>query len=68
MALDTNNSPNFDDALKLVKEITGHDVSDIDISTDPELLGGLQIETQNTRWDLSLRGQLQKINHTLTKQ
>ena len=33
--------------------------------TDPELIGGIQVETKNTRWDMSLRGQLRSISKSI---
>lgn len=32
---------------------------------DPSLLGGVRVETENTRWDLSLRGKIQALTNTI---
>ncbi len=37
----------------------------IDQQVDPMVIGGAQIETINQRWDLSVKGQLNQLAHTL---
>jgi F0F1-type ATP synthase delta subunit len=32
---------------------------------DPDLIGGAQVETENSRWDLSLRGALRSLEKTI---
>lgn len=38
----------------------------IESQVDERLIGGAQIETSNQRWDLSVKGQLNQLAHTLS--
>lgn len=49
----------------LVKEILNETNVRISTVVDPELIGGAQVETENTRWDLSLRAQLRNLEKTI---
>ncbi|PIW37144.1 MAG: hypothetical protein COW24_01640 [Candidatus Kerfeldbacteria bacterium CG15_BIG_FIL_POST_REV_8_21_14_020_45_12] len=46
---------------KHVKQVLPEVKVKIDRENDPSIIGGIQIETANKRWDLSLRGQLRKL-------
>lgn len=52
-------------AHKLVKEVMGNAKTSITQAIDPELLGGVQIETADNRWDLSLRTRLNRAYNRL---
>lgn len=49
----------------LVQSILGQRETRITHSVDPRLIGGAQVETENSRWDLSLRGQLRNLEKTI---
>lgn len=51
---------------KQVSTFVEHPSTTIEQVIDPELVGGVQIETPNKRWDLSLRGQLRALKQHLT--
>ncbi len=40
----------------------------IEKELDPSIVGGIQIETANRRWDLSLRGQLRSLRNEIKSQ
>lgn len=46
---------------KLAKELTGVEQMELETVVDEDILGGMQIETTNQRWDLSARGQLRSL-------
>jgi len=52
------------DANRLAKEILKTEVI-ISQKINPDLIGGLQIETKNKRWDLSLKHQLTSLEKQL---
>ncbi|MBI2411132.1 MAG: F0F1 ATP synthase subunit delta [Candidatus Kerfeldbacteria bacterium] len=43
-----------------------HTAIDLNQRIDEQLIGGIRVETPNTRWDLSVHGQLHAIQQTLT--
>lgn len=57
------------DAIEdILKKTLGHTKAKVKTQTDPELIGGARVRTQNEQWDLSVQGQLnsmknQVINH-----
>jgi len=51
-------------AKKLAKEILKEDII-VSTVINPELIGGVQIETKNKRWDLSIRKTLQQLEKQL---
>jgi len=50
---------------KIVSQILGKDAN-ITQKTNPDLIGGIQLETKNKRWDLSVRGQLASLGKHLS--
>lgn len=46
---------------KIVAELMDAQNVEVSAVVEPELLGGIQIETTNSRWDLSARGQLRSL-------
>ncbi|MBU2575714.1 F0F1 ATP synthase subunit delta [Patescibacteria group bacterium] len=53
-------------AKKLAKEILKTDEVSVRHKINPELIGGIQIETKNKRWDLSIKSQLLSLSKQLT--
>ncbi|OJI07888.1 hypothetical protein BK004_00400 [bacterium CG10_46_32] len=54
------------DAEQLVQKILKKKGTAITQKIDPNLLGGIQIETKNSRWDVSLSSKLQSAYNRLT--
>ncbi|MAG28522.1 hypothetical protein CL632_00015 [bacterium] len=52
------------EAKKLAKDILKQDIT-ISKKLNPELIGGMQIETRNKRWDLSIRNSLNQLQKQL---
>jgi len=52
------------EAKKLAKEILKTEIT-ISTKINPELIGGIQIETKNKRWDLSIKNQLLSLRKQL---
>ncbi len=52
---------------KIVQEAISEDNIELTTAVDPVLLGGMRIETRDKRWDLSVRGQLQALIHTMQR-
>ena len=50
----------------LLSEFLGDAKLELSISQDPELIGGLIIETQDSRWDLSIKSSLSQLKRKLT--
>ena len=50
---------------QVVKTVTGADNPLISQVTDEDLIGGLTVETKDKRWDMSVRGQLRALQHTI---
>lgn len=50
------------DAQQLAKEILKIDDVIISKEINPELIAGIQVETKNKRWDLSLKNQLLSLS------
>lgn len=50
----------------ILSKVLGKTTAAVNKVVDESLLGGVQVETENTRWDLSLRGQLRKLQNQLT--
>ena len=48
-------------AEKLAKEILQTEVT-VSKEVNPDLIGGIQVETKNKRWDLSLKNQLLSLS------
>tara|TARA_Y100000310_G_scaffold285563_1_gene309118 strand:- start:267 stop:644 length:378 start_codon:yes stop_codon:yes gene_type:complete len=53
------------EAKKLAQDILKTDIT-ISKKLNPELIGGVQIETRNKRWDLSIRNSLNQLAKQLT--
>jgi F0F1-type ATP synthase delta subunit len=54
------------DLLPLIKEVLGEQNVSVTLVSDDSLIGGIQIETRNKRYDLSLAGELRQLKKTLT--
>lgn len=52
---------------EIVQQLINAQNTEIEYVEDPTLIGGLRIQTENQRWDLSLRGQLQQLEHNLNQ-
>lgn len=52
--------------LPLVKDVLGEYAVDVTTVSDDSLIGGIQIETRNKRFDLSLAGELRQLKKALT--
>jgi len=52
-------------AQKLAKEILKTEVT-VSKEINPDLIGGIQVETKNKRWDLSIKNQLLSLGKQLT--
>jgi F0F1-type ATP synthase delta subunit len=50
---------------ELVQTILGDRAARVKQIVDPELIAGAQVETENSRWDFSLRGQLRNLEKTI---
>lgn len=54
------------EARQLAADVMGAPQASVAVRVDPLLLGGVQIETANHRWDLSLAARLAKLHNRLT--
>lgn len=55
-----------EEVLPLITQVLGEGNVEITMLIDESLVGGIQIETRNKRFDLSLRGELRQLKKTLT--
>ena len=49
----------------VVQKLVDSDSPQIQHHVDEDLIGGITVETKDKRWDLSARGQLRALQHTL---
>jgi len=54
------------EAHALAKEVLGTDPKTVTTIVDESLIGGIQVETKNNRWDLSVKSALTDLTKTLT--
>ena len=53
--------------MSAVFGVLGRQNINLRFMVDPALIGGMRIETQNNRWDLSIRGSLTELKKQLTQ-
>lgn len=51
--------------MPLLQKLIPEGEKEIEMSVDPALIGGIRVETENQRWDLSMKKQLQKLSQTI---
>lgn len=57
---------NADILQAVISQVIGDIPVDIRLIEDPLVIGGVKIETENSRWDMSLHGELRQLKKTLT--
>ena len=50
---------------EIIQGLIGSDKLDLTIKEDKRLLGGMEVRTNNSRWDLSMKGRINQLKKTL---
>jgi F0F1-type ATP synthase delta subunit len=53
------------EAINLAQELLNTQELDVSQKTNPDIIAGIQVETKNKRWDLSLSNQLNQLTKHL---
>lgn len=64
----TSAHPLSDEQQKdILKKIFGERTMRVTTATDESLIGGVQVETQNTRYDMTIKSHLKQLENALTQ-